>query len=386
MWYIEQMFDHEKVSIDTLEQRLLADEAEISRRRFRQCQTLRLMEAAQVATMDGSRSMTEWVSSRLDVGPQTARDLLRLSRGMERSETARDLASGLISFERTAAEARLSELGASPEVVTNSRGLDLSGVWRLVARHRKISRAEEHRTFSERYLALQPNLDASSWRLWGELPGTDGAVVEQALHHRGDRLPHPPLGEGASVSERNADALVSISLDSLTGTSEEGEVKDHTSGQITVFVEASLAAASGWRSRAGGGGRAPDRTGGPRGVALQRTSGLHPDPGRGSPGGGKKQPGDPASVTSLRDLPRRRLCHRGLWFPLPAPGPPCPPLLRGRKDRGRQSHHFVLAPPSRGHPWLRLPDRSGQSARKAEVPPSRSRSLRPTQSLFLSTL
>jgi len=237
------MFDHDKESIDTLEQGLLADEAEISRLRHRQAQTLRLLESAQVAQMDGCRSMTEWISSRLDEDPQTARALLALSRATDAgSQSSRDLASGMISFPRAAAEANLRELGAPPEVVTSSRGLDLSGLWRLVGRHRRISPTEEQQTFSERYLALQPNLDSSSWRLWGQLAGADGQIVEAALYARGDALGTLPEARG-SVSERNADALVSISLDSLTGTSED-EGEDRTTAQVSVFVDASVAAAS----------------------------------------------------------------------------------------------------------------------------------------------
>ena len=163
------MFDHEKQSVDSLEQRLLTAESIIARQRGIQAELLVGLESAQVANMDGCRSMTEWVASRLDEDPQTARGLLALSRATDASsQTASDLSAGLISFPRAAAEARLSELGASAEVVTNSRGLDLSGLWRLIARHRRISPSEEQRTFSERYLALQPNLDASSWRLWGQ--------------------------------------------------------------------------------------------------------------------------------------------------------------------------------------------------------------------------
>ena len=49
-----------------------------------------------------------------------------------------------------------------------------------------------------------------------------------------------------SVSERNADALTSLCLDSLTGVAEEVDTQapEPPSAQITVFVEASLAAAS----------------------------------------------------------------------------------------------------------------------------------------------
>jgi len=237
------MFDHGKQSVDALEQRLVAAESAIGRQRALQAELLVQLEAAQVVQTDGSRSMIEWVSSRLDMGPSTARHLLRLSRGMEGSHIASELASGMISFERAAAEARLSELGASPDTVSASRGLDLSGLWRLVARHRRMSRAEEQQTFSERYLALQPNLDQSSWRLWGQLPGTDGQLVEQALHARGDALATLPEARG-SVSERNADALTSICLDSLSGSGAPPEESEPASAQITVFLEASLAASS----------------------------------------------------------------------------------------------------------------------------------------------
>ena len=239
------MFDHERESIDSLEQRLLAAESGISRLRAVQAEVLVRLESAQVALMDGARSMTGWVSSRLDEDPQTARDLLRLSRSMEEdTQTRRDLSEGLISFPRAAAELRLTELGASSEILSSSRGLDLSGLWRLVGRHRRLSRDQEQRSFSERYLALQPNLDSSSWRLWGQIPGADGQVVEAALHQRGDALPAPPEGISSSVAQRNADALVSLSLDSLTGSSEQDEGEDSSSAQISVFVEASLAVAT----------------------------------------------------------------------------------------------------------------------------------------------
>ena len=236
------MFDHEQQSVDSLEQRLLAAESEIARQRAIQAQLLVHLESAQGALMDGCRSLSEWVASRLDVSRETASALVRVSRAGEESwETASDLSEGSISFERAAAEARLREAGASPEILSRSRGLDLSGVWRLTARHRRLTRDQEHQSFSERYLALQPNLDESSWRLWGLLPGVDGQVVERALHARGDALPPLPEGTASSVSQRNADALVSISLDSLTATSEEEEEHPSTA-QITVFVEASLAA------------------------------------------------------------------------------------------------------------------------------------------------
>jgi len=244
MWYIEHMFDHETESMDSLEQHLIAAESEIARQRGIQAGLLRRLEAGQVALIDGCRSMAEWVSSRLDVSRETASALVRVARAGEGSSyAASDLSDGLVSFERAAAEARLLEAGASEEILARSRGFDLAGLLRMASRLRRMNAGDEAQVFTDRYLALQPNLDASSWRLWGQLPGADGAVVEQALHARGDALGSLPEARG-SVSERNADALVSISLDSLTGTSENGEGEEHTSAQVSVFVDASLAVPS----------------------------------------------------------------------------------------------------------------------------------------------
>ena len=72
---------------------------------------------------------------------------------------------------------------------------------------------------STRYLVIQPSLDESVFKLWGTLPGVDGRIIEKALAAREGELPVlPHQGQG----QRKADALTSISMDSLTGGSEEG--------------------------------------------------------------------------------------------------------------------------------------------------------------------
>ena len=107
---------------------------------------------------------------------------------------------------------------------------------RLAASFRAVTASEEASRYEERHLVIQPNLDESSWRIWGQLPGSDGQLVEKALMQRSDELP-TLTAEGRG--ERMADALTSICLDSITGGSEgrEGTVAE-------VFVDASLAASS----------------------------------------------------------------------------------------------------------------------------------------------
>jgi hypothetical protein len=88
-------------------------------------------------------------------------------------------------------------------------------------RLRPVPPTDEEEVFDSRYLVIQPNLDQSNYQLWGRLPGVDGRIVEKALTARETEL--PVLAEGGSQGQRRADALTTICLDSLTGSSEEGE-------------------------------------------------------------------------------------------------------------------------------------------------------------------
>ena len=176
-------------SIDTLEQDLLAPQAVVSRERARQTSFLRELDLGQVATADGSRSMVEWVASRLDVSHPVARDLMFLAKSTD-SEVEGLLASGEVGWERALLMARLRLAGATDSEVTASQGYDLAGLERLVAARKRIANVTAR--FDDRYLVVQPNLDESVWRLWGLLAGVDGQVVEKALLARADEC--PPFG------------------------------------------------------------------------------------------------------------------------------------------------------------------------------------------------
>jgi len=89
----------ENLSIDQREQRLIAAEHEIGRLRGIQLQDLAELDIAQVASADGSRSLSEWVSARMGVGPETATTLVRTMRRIQgRPHLEDQLASGNVSF------------------------------------------------------------------------------------------------------------------------------------------------------------------------------------------------------------------------------------------------------------------------------------------------
>ncbi len=165
-----------------------------------------------------------------------------------------DLAAGVVGFERAVAETRLVQAGATEAQRLASRGWDIAGVHRLVARRRRLTKVDEREAYEGRYFFMQSNLDSSRADVRLSLFGVDAEILRQAAARRADELPDPPDGR-ATKAQRMADALVAIAQDSLGGDAPEGEAP---AGPVaTVMVDAELAAAT--RGEAGA-----DITGGTR--------------------------------------------------------------------------------------------------------------------------
>ena len=92
---------HERPPQHALEMSLEASERLISQARARQVQALATLDAEQVATRDGARSLHEWVAARLDVSTETATNLVEAMKLFEQHPaSAQAVASGDISFDR----------------------------------------------------------------------------------------------------------------------------------------------------------------------------------------------------------------------------------------------------------------------------------------------
>ena len=218
----------ETLTIDQIEQRLIDDESLIGRLRARQMANLEVLDRAQVATGDGSRSLSEWVGTRLDMSRDSARGPVRtMRRTTDRSDLREALASGDVSFDRVEALSKISEdVGLLPH-------LDVAGVYREAARRTRLTPEDEVRTASDSYLFFQPNLDESWAQVRGGMDGYSYHLVDKALTEKADAQPDLPDGTRGDRSWRKATALVEL----CTG----GESPP---AQVTVFVDAKEAAAS----------------------------------------------------------------------------------------------------------------------------------------------
>jgi hypothetical protein len=215
----------------------------VARVRSSQMELIREADRAQVPLADGCRSLQEWVAGRVDVSTETANRLVATARTLEAlPHLALALAEGEVTADRAEAVARLATADDELDALLACEALDIAGIRHRAALRRRVSRAEERRALHDRYLALQPNLDESRWRIHGDVAGFAGRVIDQALIQKGDEfpdLPDRPLTRG----QRNADALWAMAQDALDGS---GRVNGDGGGSggpmVTVFVDAAEAA------------------------------------------------------------------------------------------------------------------------------------------------
>ncbi|MEN8239013.1 MAG: HNH endonuclease signature motif containing protein [Actinomycetota bacterium] len=222
-------------TIAELEADLVDVEAKIAGLRAEQVVLVNELDKAQAPQSDASRSMVDWIQAHMDVRRDTARDLVFAARSFARYRSLNErMINGNATFDRTIATVKLSEAGASRDEVDESYERDLAGVTRMLARRRHITPGAEQEAFDRRFFSIQPNLDESSYRLCGELPGLAGRTVEKAIHERSDAFRRIAAEIQTNRGQRQADALTALAQDSLDGTAPE-----HTAGgHVTVFVDA----------------------------------------------------------------------------------------------------------------------------------------------------
>ena len=94
--------DIETATIDRIEEQLVERECVIARARAEQMVLLREVDRRQGAMAAGCRSLRGWVAGRLDVAPETARDLVATTHRLEDLPDVEDaVAAGEIGFDRT---------------------------------------------------------------------------------------------------------------------------------------------------------------------------------------------------------------------------------------------------------------------------------------------
>ncbi|MGH8947914.1 MAG: HNH endonuclease, partial [Acidimicrobiia bacterium] len=192
---------------DQVEQALLADEAIIAAARARQMANLALADRMQLPLADGCRSLKEWAAGRLDLATETASRLTSTARRIQgEGDLVRSLERGEFTFDRAEV---MSRIPAASRADWHA-GVDIQSLRRIAARHRRLTKSDDHQCHALTELTLQPNLDESRWSIWGELDGYAGPVVDNVLTEVADTIGPLPDGTRPGLGYRKAAALTAI--------------------------------------------------------------------------------------------------------------------------------------------------------------------------------
>lgn len=221
-------------SPDQLETEIRLAELAIAELRAFQAQRLAQLYEMKVYRIDGARSMRDWTAATLDVSHDTARALLAASAADELLED--------VSFDRAVHTARLAGAGADQETIEWSRRFDISGVKRLAARQRRLTRVSEQEANEQQRIRVSPNFDYSQYSMSGLFNPTGGRTIEQFLDRIADELPQD---DTVSRERRRAAALVALAEDYLNGELEGRDaVAASPMGVVNVHAEAALTGAT----------------------------------------------------------------------------------------------------------------------------------------------
>jgi 5-methylcytosine-specific restriction endonuclease McrA len=231
-----------RLSTDILEQQIVEDEHMIARLRARQMSILEELDTRQIPSADGCRSLGEWVAGRLDVGPDTAKTMVRTMRRLQdRPDLHEALAEGRVTFDRIEAVSRI------PGDVGLVEWADVAGVRREAAKRARVTAEHEQNNADGRFLVLQPNLDESWWKLWGGLDGHAGSLVDKVLSEAADQLPAMPDGTHGPRGWQLATALVETLVSDYPPSAQVSVVVDAahatpTDGEAGVILESGVRA------------------------------------------------------------------------------------------------------------------------------------------------
>ncbi|MDP8955371.1 MAG: HNH endonuclease, partial [Actinomycetota bacterium] len=189
----------------------------------------------------GATSMSAWLASRYGLTKRTAREWLRVARGVK--ELPRIFAayrSGRLSWDQLRPLVRFVTPQTEPLWVRRGPRLRPATLWREAERHRRVVVRDEAEARRRRFVATWWDREERMLCLSGMLPPEEGAAVEAALAKRAEEvvLTDQPDSPGEA---RMADALVEL----VTG----GREAEPTPATLVLHADAEAVAG---RERAAG--------------------------------------------------------------------------------------------------------------------------------------
>ncbi len=176
------------------------------------CVLIQAADVSQTWMRDGARSLSDWVSVRLRLRPDTARRLVSVARRLEDLPVLSErFAAGDLSLDQTDAISRMATADTEAGLIEEALGLSNALLDRKARRANPPTAVDEAEVHRVRALWIQRTLDGASGRLTAHLPHLQLEIVETAIRDRADKIgPDPQTGLFDAYSQRMADGLVQV--------------------------------------------------------------------------------------------------------------------------------------------------------------------------------
>jgi uncharacterized protein DUF222/HNH endonuclease len=136
----------------------------------------------------GCRSTADWVSWRCALSPRAAREHVRVARALPQLPRIRDaFESGQLSYSKVRVLTRVAGPDSEADLLDLARHATAAQLERMLRAFRRVSQAEAHAAYENRYLTWYWDEDGSLC-LRARLPAEEGALVLEALHESRDAL------------------------------------------------------------------------------------------------------------------------------------------------------------------------------------------------------
>lgn len=200
----------------------------------RACELIREVDRRQAWMGDGARSLTDWVSARLNIRHKTARVLVRVARRLaDLPELQERFASGELSLDQVDAISRMATPETEHGLIEEAIGLSTAALDRKTRRSHPPSTEDEKKAWTSREMYLQWNLDRSVLDYRGRLPGVDGELLQAKVEAKADEIgPNPDTGLFDPYPSRLADGLME-----LVATSGEGAATPTSVPQFVLHAD-----------------------------------------------------------------------------------------------------------------------------------------------------
>jgi hypothetical protein len=178
---------------------------------------------------DGCSSAAHWLSYRYSYAWHTATRFVKVAHALEeRPKIWAALAEGRLIYENVAQLCSFVPPEDDEEWAERAQHHNAAQIKSFARHARRMMRREAERTTNERYLSMRWHEDAGHLRLHANIPGAEGAAVQQTLERLAEKAGRKDDDTWDPFEQRAADALVEMCRTTLAS--------DTDSDRATVVV------------------------------------------------------------------------------------------------------------------------------------------------------